>query len=86
MPRKRTTPDGQAEASAGTPAAPFVIEPNGVYLPETVRKALKLRASSLRREIREQRLRVAKRCGRYYLLGSWLLEWIAGGELPDGRN
>jgi hypothetical protein len=27
------------------------------------------------------RLRVSKRCGHYYILGQWLLDWIAGGEL-----
>jgi len=40
-----------------------------------------LTASTIRREVREGRLRVSKRCGRYYLLGEWLLEWIAGGEV-----
>jgi hypothetical protein len=76
----------QAGATEPQLAAPFVIDPNGVYLPETVRKALKLRASSIRREVREGRLRVAKRCGRHYLLGTWILEWLAAGELSGARN
>jgi hypothetical protein len=25
---------------------------------------------------------VAKRAGRYLILGTWLLEWIEAGELP----
>jgi hypothetical protein len=32
--------------------------------------------------VREGRLRIARRAGRYYILGRWLLEWLEGGELP----
>jgi hypothetical protein len=48
--------------------------------------ALKLTTSTVRREVREGRLRVSKRAGRYYLLGAWLLEWIAAGELPHRQR
>jgi hypothetical protein len=73
-------------APNGTPAPAAVlpvldVRPDGIYLPDQLRQALKLRASSIRREVREGRLRVAKRCGRYYVLGAWLLEWVAAGEL-----
>jgi hypothetical protein len=60
---------------------PHVIDPNAVYLLPQINEALGLRESTVRREVREGRLRIAKRAGRYYCLGSWLLEWIAGGEL-----
>jgi hypothetical protein len=79
-------PADQAGAAEPQLAAPFVIDPNGIYLPETVRKALKLRASSIRREVREGRLRIAKRCGRHFILGAWLLAWVADGELSGARN
>jgi hypothetical protein len=26
-------------------------------------------------------LRIAKRAGKYYILGKWLIEWIEGGEV-----
>jgi hypothetical protein len=68
-------------APAATPAV-HVIEPSGVYTVDDTRRILKLRQSTIRREVREGRLRVARRAGRYYLLGEWLLEWIRGGELP----
>jgi hypothetical protein len=50
-----------------------------------VRKAMKLRSSSIRREVREGRLRVAKRCGRYYIVGQWILDWLASAPRP-GRT
>ena len=62
-------------------AAPHVIDPRAVYFPDDVRRIFRLKASTIRREVREGRLRVAKRAGRYYLLGAWLLNWIETGEL-----
>lgn len=59
------------------------IKPNAVYLPSQIRTALHLRASSLRTEWRRGRLRIIRRCGRNYLLGRDVLEWLAGGELPS---
>jgi hypothetical protein len=67
---------------------PHIIRPNAVYSVAEAQAALKLKSSTIRREVRERRLRVAKRAGRYYLLGRWLLEWLEGGEIGrqlDGR-
>jgi hypothetical protein len=69
----------------------LTIHPNDVYSAAGAREALGLTASTIRREVREGRLRVSKRAGRYFLLGAWLLEWIAGGEVrrsgaDRGRN
>jgi hypothetical protein len=58
-----------------------VIDPTGVYTPAWVRSALRLRGSTLRREIREGRLTVSKRAGRYFILGEQLLDWLRGGEV-----
>lgn len=82
MPRRPSAPP----VPPAEPAPPFVIDPNGIYLPEAVRKALKLRASSIRREVREGRLRVAKRCGRHFILGAWLLDWIAAAPQPGEKH
>jgi hypothetical protein len=71
--------DPPAEA---VPVAVHAVEPTGVYFVDTFRKLFRLRKSTLRREVREGRLRVARRAGRYYLLGEWILEWLRGGELP----
>jgi hypothetical protein len=78
MPRK------SADAPPTPPAR--VIDPNGVYFVEEARQLLHLRGTSIRREVRQGRLRVSKRCGRYYLLGRWLLEWIERGELVRKEN
>jgi hypothetical protein len=77
-------------AKNGVEAAPpavevHVIDPNGVYLLPQVKALLKLRDSTVRREVREKRLRVARRAGRYYILGKWLLEWIEQGEIVRSK-
>jgi hypothetical protein len=61
--------------------APLVIDPNGVFSKKQLQEALQLRNSTLRREVREKRLRVSRLAGKYWFLGSWILEWLAGGEL-----
>jgi hypothetical protein len=80
MPRKKAT------SEAALPARPpHVITPTAVYTVAEARAALHLKHSTIRREVREGRLRVAKRAGRYYLLGRWLLEWIEQGEIVRSK-
>jgi hypothetical protein len=52
-----------------------------LYLVDEIRDIMRWRKSTLRRELREGRLRVSKRAGRYYVLGEWLLEYIKAGEI-----
>jgi hypothetical protein len=78
MPRERRT--GEQQRSAGQ-TQPHVIHPTAIYLPEDAREALRLSKNCLAREVRLGRLRVSKRGGRYYFLGSWLLQWIEDGEI-----
>jgi hypothetical protein len=70
--------------------APHVIDPNAVYEMPHARAALRLAKGTLSREIKLGRLRSAKRAGKVLILGAWLLEWIAGGEVrrgtPPGLN
>jgi hypothetical protein len=65
---------------------PHNIVPTAVYDLEAARQALGLTKSTLSREVREKRLRVAKRAGRYFLLGEWLLEWLRAGEVSRARK
>jgi hypothetical protein len=58
-----------------------VIDPRAVFTIPTATRTLELARNCLPREARLGRLRVAKRAGRYFILGAWLLEWIEGGEL-----
>jgi hypothetical protein len=62
-----------------------IIHPAAVYSQEAVKLALGLKTATLQREIRLRRLRVAKRAGRYYILGCWLLQWLRAGEITRGR-
>jgi hypothetical protein len=52
-----------------------------VYTVEDLRRVFGLKPSSVRREVRLGRLRIAKRCGRYYCLGQWVRQWIESAEL-----
>jgi hypothetical protein len=61
--------------------APHIIDPRAIYTLESARNALGLAKGCLPREIRLGRLRVAKRAGKYLILGSWLLAWVAEGEV-----
>lgn len=82
-----TTPAAPAVAppTPPTPPPPHVIHPDAVYLREDFRRVFQVRASTLRREVREGRLRISKRAGRYYLLGRWIIEWLEAGEVGRKR-
>jgi len=80
--RTRHTP---ADQQATIAADPHVIHPDAVYFPEDVRRLFRLKASTIRSEKRAGRLRVAKRAGRYFILGAWLLEWLRSGEMLSNR-
>jgi hypothetical protein len=58
-----------------------IIDPNGVYSLDGAQRALGLTRTTLRREVRMGRLRVAKRAGRYFIVGEWLLDWLREGEV-----
>jgi hypothetical protein len=60
---------------------PHEIRPNAVYDGVSARVALSLTKNTLAREIRLGRLRVARRAGRYWILGEWILEWLRAGEI-----
>jgi hypothetical protein len=62
-----------------------IIDPRAVYDLQTARSTLRLAKATLGREIRLGRLRVSKRAGKYFILGSWLLEWITAGEVTRPR-
>jgi hypothetical protein len=68
------------EPDPAPPAPVHVLMPTAVYSVDDARHVLRLKQSTIRRELRMGRLRVSRRAGRYYLLGEWLLEWIRGGR------
>ncbi len=59
-----------------------IIHTQAVYSLSHLRSLLGLAASTLKAERRAGRLRVGRRGNRYFCLGSWVLEWLEGGELP----
>lgn len=72
----KTTP----ESEPATATAVHTINATAVYSRDSARRVLGLRKSTIAREIRERRLRVSMRAGRYFILGKWILEWIETGE------
>jgi hypothetical protein len=65
---------------ARDPDQPRVIDPNAVFLLDELTALLRLRKSSLAREIREKRLRVSRRCGTYFFTGQSVIDWLQSGE------
>ncbi len=78
-------PRTKLPADPATASVVHVIEATGIYTAETFSRIFGLRPSSLRREVREQRLKVHKRCGKYFILGEDVLAWLRSGELPQRR-
>ncbi len=60
---------------------PHVIHPRAVYTVASLQAALGLTRTTVAREVRLGRLRVAKRAGRYFILGRWALQWLEEGEV-----
>ena len=60
--------------------SPINIDPNGLYDRAQLTELFAANGEAIRSEIVKGRLRVSERLNRQWFLGSWLLEWIAGGE------
>jgi hypothetical protein len=65
---------------------PHVVHPCAVYTVESLRAVLGLTKSTIGREVRLGRLRVTKRAGKYFLIGSWILAWLRSGEVRRSTN
>ncbi len=84
MPKRRAD---QATTAPQQPPVIHTINATGVYFADDVKRLFKLRNSTLRRELRLGRLRVAKRGRRYLFLGRWLIAWVEAGEVrPRHQN
>jgi hypothetical protein len=88
--QRDTTPPAALASNDGPPGPAVtpvhVIMPTAVYTADQAQRILRLRPSTIRREVREGRLRVSRRGGRYYLLGEWLIEWLRAGEVRRRRQ
>jgi hypothetical protein len=62
-------------------AKSFRIDPDDVFLVSELTERLAVKPNTLPREIRQGRLRCAKRAGRHYVLGAWVLQWLQAGEV-----
>jgi hypothetical protein len=65
---------------------PHVIEPHAIYSIASLQVALGLAKTTVSREIRLGRLRVAKRAGKYFVVGSWILQWLRAGEVRRSQK
>jgi hypothetical protein len=79
MSRKRANPVQETPTVPAVAVVP-VIHEHTVFTAATFRETFGLRPSSLRTEVREGRLKVQKRCGRYFILGEAVLAWLREGE------
>jgi hypothetical protein len=80
MPRSKSATPPFSDQHHGLLAV-HVILPGAIYFVDDAQRLLRLRSSTIRREVRERRLRISKRAGRYFILGEWLLAWIKAGEI-----
>jgi hypothetical protein len=62
-----------------------VIDPYAVFRLDELRVVLGLPRTTLRREVRQGRLRVVKRAGCYWCLGRWLIQYFEDGPAPKSR-
>jgi hypothetical protein len=60
---------------------PVIVHPQAVYTPESLKAALGLSKHTVAREVRLGRLRVARRAGKHFILGRWVLSWLESGEV-----
>src|SRR4051794_38997407 len=59
-----------------------VIDPNAVFTVPQLQAALFLPDSTINREIRLGHLQARVRAGKRFILGQWVLTWIASGKEP----
>ena len=86
MPRNRRLPSDQAPANPPAPSVP-IVDPHAVFFLDQFVRTFRLRDTTVRREWKEGRLRLAKRAGRIFILGRWALEWLESGEAkPKART
>jgi hypothetical protein len=82
VPRKRSA---EPLAAPVNPGPLLVLHSRAVFLAADAAAALRLSASTFRREIRLGRLKICKRAGRYFVTGRQLLAWLEGGEVQPRR-
>jgi hypothetical protein len=78
--------NGQVPEQQGAPPAAPVIHPGSVFSIDSATAALGLAPSCLKREVRLGRLRASRRGGRYFILGQWLLDWLAAGTATKRKR
>jgi hypothetical protein len=77
----RKTAKPPAQDDAGVVPAIRRIPDDAVLTLHELRAILALPKSCLGREVRNGRLRVSRRSGRYWVLGAWVHEWLTTGEV-----
>jgi hypothetical protein len=85
MPRSKLTVLNPPEAKSPAPPPTLrVIPADAVFQLGELQAVLGLQPHTLRREARLGRLRVCKRAGRLWTLGSWVRQWLEHGEVQRG--
>jgi len=81
MARKLAAPSPPSPQTPAAPPPTRVIHDSAVHPLSEWGQILGLPKHCLKREARLGRLRVAKRAGRLWAVGSWIIEWIMNGEI-----
>src|SRR5262249_58981934 len=85
VPRRRNAkPDPEPPPAIGV--QPRVVDPHAVFSREEFQAYFRISRATVRNEVREGRLRVSKRAGRYWLLGARILAWLQEGEVVKSRS
>ena len=80
--QQQAHPGGETEERPARKAPrPHVIHPNAVYRMADLQAALGLTNNCISREIQLGRLRASRRGKWYFILGRWVLAWLAAGEV-----
>jgi hypothetical protein len=80
--RKNETKTRKASRRAA-PELRVAINPTDIFSVTGLTQLLRLRRHSVPREIRAGRLRACRRCGRLWITGESVLQWLSGAENLD---
>jgi hypothetical protein len=78
---RRAGPSLSGPQPAADLLQPHVINPTAAYSKQQFQAAFSLTKESTRREVRLGRLKVARRGGRYWILGEWIIDWLRAGQV-----
>lgn len=56
------------------------INAGAVYTPPALAELLGANVEAILRDVRAGKLRSSRRCGKRFILGAWVVQWLSEGE------